>query len=624
MFLIRLNILVFLFLPKNAKSQDFFNADKQTPFILDICKLSASKSVIFLHYESIKEMEMTTMIFKWRRALSREGIASTNLHFSQLHKSSYYVKQIVRPYYIAVISNNNAINAFSLATSTFDMSSAMWLVIFIYKEHGFDYCHNPPGNIFHLKFDSEMLVRCGTENILREWYSVDTNLIEINDVAIWNLEKGITKMVTNSLYDRRYNLQGLIMKAVTVKGSSFINVKKNSELGGIFSELLNQICITLNVSFDIVSEVEEFGRWNPNKQTWSGAIAELYSGRADISLSGFSITSARLNVVDFTLPITYTKNLLVIQEPEKFGIKWSSHFLTFTNSVWIAILGILIASSILFIFLKIHNGTDRKIGCLFIDNFLEICGILCQQGLADFPVRSSLRIAYFSLFLLVTVLSAAYSAALISFLTSTTHILPFHSLESFVEDGTYQLAVVRGSAYYDKFANSRDPLAKKLMKLMLEDKKLPLTEQEAYKRICKNQKLAIYSIQHNTPVNLEIPCNVVRIDTGHVNSIAMILSKHNPFTNVINFQLQKFFGNGIMSRLKNLPFEKKSNDMIKHQPVPVTSVISLLIFILIGIVLSTCILIIEKFIFTHKRKKISMTNFTFLDFFNDIFQYYIK
>ncbi|XP_035742758.1 uncharacterized protein LOC118450870 [Vespa mandarinia] len=170
MFVIRLNILVLLFLQKNAKSQDLFNADKQTPFILDICKLSASKSVIFLHHKSTKEMEMTTIIFKWRRALSREGIASTNLHFSQLHKSSYYVKQIVRPYYIAVIFNNNAINAFSLATTTFDMSSAMWLVIFIYKEHDFDYCHNPPGNIFHLKFDSEMLVRCGTENILWECY----------------------------------------------------------------------------------------------------------------------------------------------------------------------------------------------------------------------------------------------------------------------------------------------------------------------------------------------------------------------------------------------------------------------------------------------------------------------
>lgn len=73
---------------------------------------------------------------------------------------------------------------------------------------------------------------------------------------------------------------------------------------------------------------------------------------------------------------------------------------------------------------------------------------------AEFSDKSSLRIAYFSLFLLVTVLSAAYSAALISFLTTGSHILPFDSLESFVQDGTYQLSVFRGTAYYDKFAVS--------------------------------------------------------------------------------------------------------------------------------------------------------------------------
>ncbi|KAF7382219.1 hypothetical protein HZH66_013651 [Vespula vulgaris] len=518
-----------------AKSCDPSIGDEQIPFILDIRKLYGSKSAIFLFSESIKEMEMTTMMFKWRTTFSREGVASTNLHFSRLQESSFYLKQIIRPYYIALISNFNAINEFSLATSTFDMSSAVWLVIFIYEENSTDYCHNPPGNIFHLRFNSEMLVRCGTENILREWYSIDTDQIEINDIATWSLEKGISKMITDSLYERRHNLHGLIMKAVIVKDSPFLNVRKSGQLDGIFSEILREICITLNFSFNIVSEVEEYGRWNPKKKIWTGAIAELYAGHVDIALSGFTITSARLNAVDFTHPVFKTKNFLVIREPEKFGIKWSSYFQTFTNTLWTAILGVLITASILLIFPKIKSGTDRKLRYLFIDNFLEIWGIFCQQGLADFSGESSLKIAYFSIFLLVTVLSAAYSAGLISFLTSTIHILPFHSLESFVQDGNYQLVVVRGTAFYDKFANSRDPLGKKIMKLMLEEEKLPVTQQEGYERICKNQKLAIYSIDQDNIVNLKIPCNVVRIATGHVNSIAMTLSKHNQFTDVINF-----------------------------------------------------------------------------------------
>ncbi|KAF7382218.1 hypothetical protein HZH66_013650 [Vespula vulgaris] len=609
-----------------------FIGDQQIPLIIDICKLNGPRSAIFLYSESIKEMEMKTMMFKWMRALSREGVASTKLHFSQLHESSYYVKEIARPYYIALISNFNAINEFSLATNTFDMSSAVWLVIFIYEENSTDYCHNPPGNIFHLRFNSEMLVRCGTENILREWYSIDTNRIEIMDVATWNLDKGITKMVPDFLYERRYNLQGFIMKAVTVKSSSFTNVKKDGVSYSMYREIFRELCVTLNFSLEIVSEAEEYGRWNPEEKSWTGAIAELYAGRADISLSGFSITSARLNAVDFTHPVFKTKNFLVIREPEKFGIKWSSYFQTFTNTVWIAILGILMTASILLIFPKIKSGIDRKIGYLFIDNFMEIWGIFCQQGLADFSGGLSLRITYFSIFLLVTVLSAAYSASLISLLTSFSLILPFDSFESFVKEGTHRLTVIRGTADYDKFANSADPLSKNVMKLMLEEEKLPLNVQEGfknvaeisqewynasykrfdiqeeilsynelstgppnqlniasyaysywyhfqylyldYRKICKNPKLAFYTFDEmKNSVDNKLPCKVIHIDTGRITCFAIILSKHNPFTNVINFQLQKFVNNGMMNRLKYRIYTKKSDDLVKHQPVHLTDIV---------------------------------------------------
>ncbi|XP_043682404.1 glutamate receptor ionotropic, delta-1-like isoform X1 [Vespula pensylvanica] len=606
---VQLKILpLLLFLPKIVNSYEFHSiGDEQTAFIIDICKLYRPKSVIFLNAETIKEMEMTTIMLKWRHALSREGIPTANLKFSQLHKSLKYLKQIVRPYYIAVISNHNAINEFSLATSTFDMSSAVWIVVFIYKEHFFDYCHNPPGNIFHLTFNSEMLVRCGTENIIREWYSIDTNQIEIKDVATWSLEKGITKMVSDFLYERRSNLQGLIMRAVIVKDSPYIIKNKNGEIDGMFGKILRELCDTLNFSFNIVSEVKEYGRWNPDEKTWSGGMAELYTGRADISISDFMINNDRLNVIDYTIPLLTSKNILVIRQPENLTIQWSSHFLTFTLSVWIAVLGVLIISSIFLVLLKIKSGSDNKIGYLLIDNLLEIWGIFCQQGLPNFPKKSSLRIVYFSIFLSIIVFWAAYSAALISFLTSVNYVLPFDSLEGFVADGTYQLAIPRGTAYYDRFANSKHPFARKIMKLMLKDEELPISEYEGFKKICKNRKLALYTTdQINNIENLKIPCNVVAIETGYISNFAMILSKYNPFTDVINFQLQKFIDNGMINRLKDTSFQMKSNHMIKHQPVPLISVISLILFFSIGIFSSICILIIEKCIFVRKEKNISM------------------
>lgn len=47
------------------------------------------------------------------------------------------------------------------------------------------------------------------------------------------------------------------------------------------------------------------------------------------------------------------------------------------------------------------------------------------------------------------ILSAAYSAALISFLAVSEDKLPFSSLDEFVEDGTYKFLVLKDSADYD-------------------------------------------------------------------------------------------------------------------------------------------------------------------------------
>ncbi|XP_043682445.1 glutamate receptor ionotropic, delta-2-like [Vespula pensylvanica] len=262
------------------------------------------------------------------------------------------------------------------------MSSAVWLVIFIYKENGSDYCHHPPGNIFHLRFNSEMMVRCGTENILREWYSIDTYQIEIQDIATWSLETGITKIVPNFLYERRYNLQGLIMRAVKVKDLSFKSINKSGELDSMFGRILKELCHTLNFSIHVVSEVEEYGRWDSEEKTWTGGIAELYAGRADISVSNFIISNDKSNVVDFTHPVFKYQNILVIREPTNLAIQWSSHFLTFTRSVWTAVFGILIVSSIFLVLCKVKSGTNRKIGYLLIDNCLEIWSIFCRQGLS--------------------------------------------------------------------------------------------------------------------------------------------------------------------------------------------------------------------------------------------------
>lgn len=58
---------------------------------------------------------------------------------------------------------------------------------------------------------------------------------------------------------------------------------------------------------------------------------------------------------------------------------------------------------------------------------------------------------YFSILCSAFVIASVYSASLVSTFAIPTINMPFTSLEGFVKDGSYKLAIIRDSAYSDFF-----------------------------------------------------------------------------------------------------------------------------------------------------------------------------
>lgn len=58
--------------------------------------------------------------------------------------------------------------------------------------------------------------------------------------------------------------------------------------------------------------------------------------------------------------------------------------------------------------------------------------------------------------------------------------------------------------------------------------------------MCNNGKLALYTgygvDMEKIPSSLRIPCKVFSLKFGRVDSLSMILSKHNQYTTVLNYQ----------------------------------------------------------------------------------------
>jgi hypothetical protein len=61
------------------------------------------------------------------------------------------------------------------------------------------------------------------------------------------------------------------------------------------------------------------------------------------------------------------------------------------------------------------------------------------------------RLVYFTAYLTAVILFVAYSAIFISFLAVRRHDLPFTDFSGLLEDGTYRLGVLSGSARVDSF-----------------------------------------------------------------------------------------------------------------------------------------------------------------------------
>ncbi|KAM0735653.1 Glutamate receptor 3 [Formica fusca] len=600
-----------------VNSERHFYIDVFVKVIMDIRKFYSAATVVFAHpgdeYGDYGDLSITHLVHTCSRMLGRHYVVTLDVHFRRLRRLLRYYHQIVQPIIIVIMPDFKAYLEFAEATNTYPMSFPVWFVLFLFTPANdtHDHCRQPIGNPFNLAFDTQMLVLCNKEDILQEWYSVKGETTKIFDLAKWEDDVGFVPLTHLSLYDRRKDLEGTVLRTVTVKDvpiSSRFGTR--NYVGSLYEKVVEELTHSLNFSLDIVSELDEYGMWNPKNHSWSGVMNEIVSGRADFAIADMSMTSFRVRYVDFTLPLIISKNSLFIREPGVCGVKWLGYFQTFGLRIWVAIVVLIAVTPLLLSFMKTCLESRNTMD-LISDNFLCIWGIFCQQALIAFPRYSSLRLAYFTIFLTAVLITAHYSAALVCFLTSCIRVLPFRTIDEFVADGTYQLIIQRGSADYDVIAYqsmydaSKKTFSTKLMRLMKKESELPENVVDGFVQICKEKKVA-YMILNilKKSVEMKIPCKLSSVSTERIDNLGMVLSKGNPYTAVINYHIQKFLDNGIMMRLRNTRFLTHSTESKAFIPVYMSNVIPILAILCGGIILSVAVLIMEKIYYRYKKKKL--------------------
>ncbi|KAJ9590507.1 hypothetical protein L9F63_016458, partial [Diploptera punctata] len=446
------------------------------------------------------------------------------------------------------------------------LSRAVWL-LFLSKNTSIDSFFS---NIY-VPFNCKFLVaqNIGKHFHLTEVYRVaDGTPLMTYPYGRWSVN--VTYVTGTTLYERRKHLHGFKMKGVTINVSEF-SIKEESN-----------------------------GSWN-------GMIEMLRNRQVDVGMSGFTLTEERMQVVDFTFPIIYMRYQVFIRQPMEEEIKWDDYLKPFSLHLWVTLsISVLVVSVVLSNVHVIgrHFGNEEIRSssryCLY-DSFFYVFGIFCQQGHAFTPIALSSRIVYLTAYLTAVVTLSAYSAALISFLTRKTTILPFQNLQQLMQDDTYQLGVLDGSSEFNLFSNSEDPEMKNLYERMLAPYTMPKTNEEGFHRLCSGRYAFITTIRH-TSAQFLCRLTVLPMEAFPVTT-SIVLTKDSPYRDILNHRLLTMGVEGSLHRLRTSWLKSKLGEQTRPwEEIGINSLVPILTILTVGAVTAAAVLLCEKEL--HKRSSL--------------------
>lgn len=159
------------------------------------------------------------------------------------------------------------------------------------------------------------------------------------------------------------------------------------------------------------------------------------------------------------------------------------------------------------------------------------------------PKSGACRIVVLAFYILSSFLIILYSATLTSFVAIHKPYIPFDSLETFVEDGTYTMEQIPATAGYTYFQYSTDPILKRIYDhhFPKDESQLPRSHKGALEHICHRERVAHFGEVDITGIPAkelldEQGCRFLVLENpmGMV-FLTDIVPKRSPFRKVFDF-----------------------------------------------------------------------------------------
>ncbi|XP_058796120.1 LOW QUALITY PROTEIN: probable glutamate receptor [Phymastichus coffea] len=590
---------------------------------VEVRRFYGASSIFNVYNDKNSDREIMSTMLRLSLRFSRSDVLVHSTKMSKVKRyAEYYQQRTLRSLYIITLKTQLDMTEFVKFASDFKMSLNLWLV-FIYKSRELlKYCARPDRNLFNVSFDTRMLVKCENDPTVREWYALGKDAVRVVDLASWSVESGWRRVTNKSLWERRSSLDGISLRIAAVKESVYTateSKRKRSSLHGLFGAVLRELALAMNFTFELISIEDMYGSFEPDSGTWSGVIGRLVDKDVDVGVAEFGQSNERLKVVDFTVPLLLTWANLYLKEPNMSAIMWSTYVQVFDTRIWKFTLVLAIVCSVV-ISLMAAKVEQKQVLTVAVDTWFYVWGIQCQQGfpgngtpfqlncqspinasVSQFPTASSLRIAFMSIMITSMVIYSSYSATLTSYLALFVPSLPFNSEPEFLLNAAYNLSVVRGSVYHDILERAESRRAKLLRRRLNRDEDLPKTMVEAIDQVCQEKVVLISNELFIEKLRNKMPCPLVAISLGRLESIAFPLTKRSQFREIFDFykrplflsSIEHFRSYGIIQVLRNRHLPKISPTKMIYLPVSFYGIVPLITIYFSGVGLAIVILICE-------------------------------
>ncbi|XP_036825280.1 glutamate receptor ionotropic, kainate 5 isoform X2 [Oncorhynchus mykiss] len=292
------------------------------------------------------------------------------------------------------------------------------------------------------------------------WYSNNTLAMNATSLDI---------NVSETLANKTLIVTTILESPYVMRKGNYQEYQRNDQYEGFCVDMLRELADILKCSFRIkLVDDGLYGAPEPNG-SWTGMVGELINRKADLAVAGFTITSEREKVIDFskpfmTLGISILYRVHLGRKPGYF-----SFLDPFSPAVWLfMLLAYLAVSCVLFLAARLspyewynphpclQGHKDMLENQYTLGNSLWFpVGGFMQQGSEIMPRALSTRCVSGVWWMFTLIIISSYTANLAAFLTVQRMEVPIESPDDLADQTNIEYGTIHGGSTMTFFMNSR-------------------------------------------------------------------------------------------------------------------------------------------------------------------------